>query len=398
MELTFYYTNAERSFFFLTWQDILRVRYRTWADPTWQTIQTFDSDVANWTEVVLTLPNPHEIRQIAFEAESQTGHGVCIDDVEISVSGDLEEYMIMASAGENGSIDPSGDVVVFENSDQTFFVSGDPGYQIEALLVDNEPVEAAVGEDEFQYTFFEVNQNHSISATFTEGIYTVSVAVNPADAGTIEGEGEYLYNDTVTLTATPVHGYDFVNWTEDGEVMSVENPMTFNVTSHHNIEANFELSTWTIAVTVDPEDAGTVEGWGDYLHNSEVELTAIPNDNYEFVEWMENGEVIGSENPIVFVADNHRDIMAKFAITTGIASIGSREIVIYPNPSASGIFNVKAEAIESIEVYDLYGKLIFKSSDRNNSSVVDLSGYSKGVYYLKLQTDEGTGSQKIIFK
>lgn len=83
LELTFVYTNQLRTFWFITWQDIFRVRYRTWDNPEWQTLATYNSNVANWTQVTLTLPNPENIRQIAFEAESRLGHGVCIDDIEI---------------------------------------------------------------------------------------------------------------------------------------------------------------------------------------------------------------------------------------------------------------------------------------------------------------------------
>ena len=398
LELTFYYTNEERSFWIFTWQDILRVQYRTWSDPAWQTIETYDSDVADWTEVILTLPNPQDIRQIAFEAESQTGHGVCIDDVEITVEGNLPEYTIQAAAGENGTIDPTGEVIVFENQSQLFSITGDDGYQIETLLVDSIAVEDALGQDEFQYTFDNVIQNHSISATFMDGIYTVAVDVNPEEAGMVEGQGTFAYNESVTLNAIPEHGYDFVSWTENGEVMSLENPVTFNVTSHHNIVANFELTTWTIAVAVDPEEAGTVEGWGEYLHNSEVELTAIANNNFQFVEWVENDEVIGTDNPMMFVADNHRDIMARFAITTSVTEQSSREVIIYPNPSASGMFNVKSFGKYDVEVYDLYGKLILSKNALQDETMIDISFYTKGVYYLRITDANGVSTQKIIFK
>jgi subtilisin family serine protease len=397
LEIKFYYTNQERSFWIFSWQDILRVRYRTWSNPTWQTIQTYDTDVANWTEVTLNLPNPQDIRQIAFEAESQTGYGVCIDDVEITVSGGLPEYIITATAGENGAIDPSGEVIVFENYDETFLITGNAGYQIETLLVDNEPVQEAVGQSEYEYTFSEVIQNHTIAATFNEGIYTVSVEINPADAGSVEGEGDYAYNDPVTLTATAVHGYDFVDWTENGGVMSAENPVTFNIESHHNLMANFSLTTWTILVSVDPQEAGTVDGWGDYLHNSEVELMAIPNENYQFVEWMENDSVIGSENPMIFIAENHRNIMAKFALTTSINRALKPATEIYPNPSTTGLFNILHSGTFSLDVFDSFGKLIYSEKGLQDEKTLDLSGANKGIYFISIRSLNESVYQKIIF-
>lgn len=85
LELSFHYTNQLRTFWFFTFQDVLTIKYNTYDNANWQTLATFNSNVANWTQVVLTLPDPKNIRQIAFEAESQLGHGVCIDDVQILI-------------------------------------------------------------------------------------------------------------------------------------------------------------------------------------------------------------------------------------------------------------------------------------------------------------------------
>jgi subtilisin family serine protease len=83
LELSFYYTNQLRTFWFWNWQDILRVKFNTYQNPEWQTLATFNNNVGSWTKVTLILPDPQNIRQIAFEAQSQLGHGICIDNVEI---------------------------------------------------------------------------------------------------------------------------------------------------------------------------------------------------------------------------------------------------------------------------------------------------------------------------
>jgi subtilisin family serine protease len=83
-ELNFYFTNQRRTvFWFFNFQDILRVKYNTHQNSSWQTLQTFNSNVANWTEVSINIPNPHQIKHIAFEAESETGHGVCLDNIQL---------------------------------------------------------------------------------------------------------------------------------------------------------------------------------------------------------------------------------------------------------------------------------------------------------------------------
>ena len=71
---------------------------------------------------------------------------------------------ITASAGANGSISPSGEVLVGYNADQSFTITPDPGYVVADVLVDNGSVGARTS-----YTFDNVTANHTIHATFALG-------------------------------------------------------------------------------------------------------------------------------------------------------------------------------------------------------------------------------------
>jgi Zn-dependent metalloprotease len=73
-------------------------------------------------------------------------------------------------------------------------------------------------------------------------------------------------------------------------------------------------------------------------------------------------------------------------------------ISIYPNPS-QGIFNVKMKSISDFryEVLDITGKSIMsRMSINNNTFKVDLSNYSKGIYFFKLFSSEGAVTKKLI--
>ena len=74
--------------------------------------------------------------------------------------------------------------------------------------------------------------------------YTVTATVNPAEAGTVEGAGEYEENAEATLIATAAEGYEFVNWTVAGEEVSTDATYTFTVTADVEVVANFkEIAT-----------------------------------------------------------------------------------------------------------------------------------------------------------
>ena len=69
---------------------------------------------------------------------------------------------ITSSAGPNGSISPSGNIIIDQGSDKSFIISPDAGYQIADVLVDGSSVGAVSS-----YTFTNVSQAHTISATFS---------------------------------------------------------------------------------------------------------------------------------------------------------------------------------------------------------------------------------------
>jgi hypothetical protein len=69
--------------------------------------------------------------------------------------------IITATAGEGGNIYPSGGVIVDKGKSQSFTIIPDEGYWIEDVLVDDESV--GVVEN---YTFENVQQNHTIHVTF----------------------------------------------------------------------------------------------------------------------------------------------------------------------------------------------------------------------------------------
>lgn len=82
--------------------------------------------------------------------------------VQLSGTGIAQEkFTITASAGSNGTIDPSGDITVNSGTSQTFTITPTTGYQVEDVTVDGVSRGSIT-----TYTFSDVAANHTISATF----------------------------------------------------------------------------------------------------------------------------------------------------------------------------------------------------------------------------------------
>lgn len=72
-----------------------------------------------------------------------------------------DTFVIEASAGTHGTIDPSGEVFVSGGSDQSFTITPASGYEIDDVVVDDESVGKVTS-----YEFNDVNHDHTIAATF----------------------------------------------------------------------------------------------------------------------------------------------------------------------------------------------------------------------------------------
>ncbi|MEZ5172409.1 MAG: T9SS type A sorting domain-containing protein [Bacteroidia bacterium] len=69
----------------------------------------------------------------------------------------------------------------------------------------------------------------------------ISIEIYPDTGGAVLGGGLYQVGSAITLLAVPAEGYEFVNWQENGTILSSESSYTFVANESRNILANFEL-------------------------------------------------------------------------------------------------------------------------------------------------------------
>ena len=86
--------------------------------------------------------------------------------------------------------------------------------------------------------------------------------VNNIKYGYVIGNDLYEENEIATVTAIANHGYKFVNWTKEGEVVSTENSYSFEVIEDVELVANF-VSTYDIEddILILPSDSGAFIVW-----------------------------------------------------------------------------------------------------------------------------------------
>ena len=75
---------------------------------------------------------------------------------------------------------------------------------------------------------------------YVENTNTYDVtAATASQGGSVTGSGTFVHNTWVTLTAVPDSGYEFLHWTEDGQVVSTDADLSFLATEGRDLEAHF---------------------------------------------------------------------------------------------------------------------------------------------------------------
>ena len=69
--------------------------------------------------------------------------------------------------------------------------------------------------------------------------FSVSAEAEPLGSGSVIGSGTFDYQEQVYLFAEANEGFEFVNWTHNGNIVSTEELFIFNVSENLDLQANF---------------------------------------------------------------------------------------------------------------------------------------------------------------
>ncbi len=255
-----------------------------------------DVEVADGGDQEFTI-TPDEGYRIADVLVDGTSIGAATNYTFENVTGDrsieaqfeaIPTYTISATAGENGSISPEGDVVVAEGENQLFTFTPDEGYRVADVLMDGASVGAMNS-----YTIGDVMSDHTIEVQFEEiPSYTISAVAD--ENGSISPEGDVVVAEggNQTFTFTPDEGYRVADVLVDGASVGAMNSyMMENVMSDHTIAVTFEVDAVVYSYTiVSGGDQSMVVG------SDSLEPIVIDGDFMKFLGVQVDDEELAPEN------------------------------------------------------------------------------------------------------
>ncbi len=257
-----------------------------------------------------TLENLTLIGTAAADVNGEvTGHMYGPDGLESTGEGQLggfvfaisdpSENVITASAGPNGSISPSGGVIVPSGDDQTFYITPNSGYHVVDVVVDGVSIGAVS-----DYTFFTVVESHTISATFGLNTTLRTISASAGFNGSIDPIGNInVYQGSsrlFTITADPGHHIAdvLVNGSSVGPVSSY---LFSNVMSNQTIHASFAIDTFVIDASAGPNGSISPSGPTVVEYGGMETFTITPDEGYHIDEVFVDGESIGPVESYTFV-------------------------------------------------------------------------------------------------
>ena len=301
-------------------------------------------------------------------------------------------YTITVSANPSNSGTTSGGGTYTHGQSCTVIATSADGYTFM-----NWTENGSVVSTDANYSFI-VTSNRSLVANFEEqqpDTYNINVSPNPNIGGTVTGGGNYNGGQQCTVTATANTGYTFVNWTENGEVVTTNASYTFIVTGNRTLVANFTLNSYTITVTADPTEGGRVTGSGNYDHGASCTLTATANENYEFINWTKNGIEVSTDATYTFMVTASEEYVAHFYFDDLVGENAST-CQIFPNPFTSSLSITTENAAQSVSVYDFNGRLLMKQSINELQFEIDLSQLTHGTYLLQIDYGDSRSVHRIM--
>lgn len=180
---------------------------------------------------------------------------------------------------------------------------------------------------------FKMAGNKALVANFAPvaaGQFAVVLSSNPVEGGVTTGSGAYDAGSAVTVTASPNNGFTFLNWTDNGNVVSTSSSYQFTLAGNRSLVANFSVipaSQLALNLSSSPAAGGTTTGAGSFTAGSSVTTTATANTNYTFVNWTDNGVVASTSSSYTFALNTNKTLVANFTLNTHTVALSANPAV-----------------------------------------------------------------------
>jgi len=155
----------------------------------------------------------------------------------------------------------------------------------------------------------------SINNCSTEStpVYQITTLAEPTEAGSVTpANAEAEEGDSIQITANANEHWVFDRWS--GDYSGTDNPASILMDIDKSVTALFVKQEYPLTIEVEGEGSVSQQviqpKTTEYPHGTLVELTAEPDEGWEFIEW--SSDASGEENPISITVEGETTVTANF--------------------------------------------------------------------------------------
>ncbi len=228
------------------------------------------------------------------------------EDHTVAAFFERTHHLVTATAGSGGRLTPSGEVEVPVGGLQTFQWTADPGFHLEALLVDGVSVGTPPG-----YTFEDVRADHTLEARFARNTFTIYATFTAGGTVLPNGNVTVFEGEDQTFTITPNPGFVTKEVVVDGVSIAPSRSHTFlAVDRDHYFHVVFEATTpRSHQITTLAGPGGSISPSGLVLvgEGSDITFTVTPDPGHHTTDVLVDGASVGPVSSYTFtnVQANH---------------------------------------------------------------------------------------------
>lgn len=216
-------------------------------------------------------------------------------------------YDLTVTINGSGTVNPNGGTFT-QSQVITLTATPDPGWQFDHWIGTNN--------NNINPTSVTMNNHKTVTAVFTEipvPTYDLTTSVSPARKGSISPvSGIYNEGQVITLTATPIAGWQFDHWISTTN--NDKNPTTVIMNTDKHVTAVFvenPVTTYELSSLVYPDRTGSfTPNSGTFNAGQTITITATPGQNWQFDYWEGTNDTFS--NPTEVTMNSDKVVIAHF--------------------------------------------------------------------------------------
>ena len=150
----------------------------------------------------------------------------------------------------------------------------------------------------------------------------------------------------------------------------------------------------TVVAEANYAERGQVDGGGVYEEGEVAVLSARAWRPYIFLQWNDGD----STNPRRIVVTQDTSFTAVFTNLEGMVPADSLDgdVWLLPNPAKERVRVQSRIGLKRVEVYDPQGRNVLSQTAEGNAAELDVSQWASGSYVVRVHTERGTVSKRVV--